>query len=35
MIIAAAAQANGCVIVTYNEKDFAGLKISNPLRKAV
>jgi predicted nucleic acid-binding protein len=35
MIIAAAAQANGCVIVTDNEKDFAGLKISNPLRKAV
>jgi len=35
MIIAAAAQANGCVIVTDNEKDFAGLKIFNPLRKAV
>jgi predicted nucleic acid-binding protein len=32
MIIAAVAEANGCVIVTDNEKDFAGLKFVNPLR---
>ena len=32
MIIAAVAEANGCVIVTDNEKDFAGLKFLNPLR---
>ena len=32
MIIAAVAEANGCVVVTGNEKDFAGLKIVNPLR---
>ena len=32
MIIAATAMANGCVIVTDNEKDFAGLNILNPLR---
>ncbi len=32
MIIAAIAEANGCVVVTDNEKDFSGLKIVNPLR---
>lgn len=32
MIIAAIAEANGCVVVTDNEKDFAGLKFVNPLR---
>jgi predicted nucleic acid-binding protein len=32
MIIAAIAEANGCLIVTDNEKDFAGLKFVNPLR---
>jgi len=32
MIIAAVAEANGCVVVTGNEKDFAGLKFVNPLR---
>jgi toxin FitB len=32
MIIAAVAEANECVLVTDNEKDFAGLKIVNPLR---
>ena len=32
MIIAAIADANECVVVTDNEKDFAGLKIINPLR---
>ncbi|WP_193540142.1 type II toxin-antitoxin system VapC family toxin [Rhodopila globiformis] len=32
MIIAAVAEANGCVVVTDNERDFAGLAIVNPLR---
>src|SRR5438132_782758 len=32
MIIAAVAEANNCVVVTENERDFAGLKIVNPLR---
>ena len=32
MIIAAIAEANDCVIVTENERDFAGLRILNPLR---
>src|SRR5436305_9612458 len=31
-IIAAVAEANNCVVVTENEKDFAGLNIINPLR---
>jgi predicted nucleic acid-binding protein len=31
MIIAAVAEANDCVLVTANEKDFAGLKIVNPM----
>jgi predicted nucleic acid-binding protein len=33
MIIAAVAEANDCVLVTDDEKDFAGLKIVNPLRR--
>ena len=32
MIVAAAAEANGCVVVTDNEKDFTGLNFVNPLR---
>jgi predicted nucleic acid-binding protein len=32
MIIAAVAEANDCVVVTENERDFAGIKIVNPLR---
>lgn len=32
MIIAAVAEANGCMIVTDNERDFSGLRIVNPLR---
>ena len=32
MIIAAVAEANNCLLVTENERDFAGLKIVNPLR---
>jgi predicted nucleic acid-binding protein len=34
MIIAAVAEANDCVLVTDNEKDFIGLKTVNPLRAA-
>lgn len=30
-IIAAVAEANGCIVVTDNEKDFTGLQIINPL----
>ena len=32
MIIAAVAEANGCILVTDNEKHFAGLKFINPMR---
>jgi len=35
MIIAAVADANNCLVVTDNEKDFAGLQFINPLRGAV
>lgn len=31
-IIAATAEANDCVVVTDNEKDFPGIRILNPLR---
>ena len=34
MIIAAVAEANDCVVVTDNEKDFVGLTIVNPLRSS-
>ena len=34
MIIAAVAEANDCVVVTDNERNFAGLEIVNPLRIA-
>jgi hypothetical protein len=34
MIVAAIADANECVVVTDNERDFAGLEIVNPLRNA-
>ena len=33
-IIAAVAEANGCVVVTDNEKDFTGIKTLNPMRGA-
>ena len=33
-IIAAIAEANGCIVVTDNEKDFAGIEIVNPCREA-
>jgi predicted nucleic acid-binding protein len=31
-IIAAVAEANDCVVVTDNERDFAGIDVVNPLR---
>ncbi len=31
-IIAAVAQANECVVVTDNERDFDGVEIINPLK---
>ena len=31
-IIAAIAEANGCVVVTDNEKDFTNVEIINPMR---
>lgn len=34
-IIAAVAEANGCVVVTDNERDFGGLEIVNPVRGAL
>ena len=33
-IIAAVAEANDCVVVTDNEKDFEGIEILNPLRSS-
>ena len=33
-IIAAIAEANGCIVVTDNEKDFGGIETINPLRRA-
>jgi toxin FitB len=32
MIVAAIAEAHGCVLVTANEEHFTGLRIVNPLR---
>lgn len=34
MIVAATAGANECVVVTDNEKDFAGIQFINPIRGA-
>jgi predicted nucleic acid-binding protein len=34
MMIAAIAEANDCIVVTGNAKDFAGIEIVNPLREA-
>ena len=33
-IIAAVAESNDCVVVTDNERDFAGVRVINPLRAA-
>jgi predicted nucleic acid-binding protein len=35
MIFAAVAEANDCIIVTDNERDFAGLAFVNPLRPSL
>lgn len=35
MIVAAVAGANECKVVTDNEKDFAGIQVVNPMRRAV
>jgi toxin FitB len=32
MIIASVAEANECLLVTDNEKDFAGIELLNPIR---
>jgi predicted nucleic acid-binding protein len=32
MIIAAVAEAHGCIVVTDNERDFVGLPVFNPMR---
>jgi predicted nucleic acid-binding protein len=34
MIVASVAEANDCILVTDNEKHFAGLKFINPMRAA-
>lgn len=34
MVIAAIGEANECVVVTDNEKDFAGFEFLNPMRQA-
>ena len=33
MIVAAVAMVNACVVVTDNERDFAGLNFINPMRQ--
>ena len=33
-IIAATAEANECIVVTDNERDFIGVETFNPLRNA-
>ena len=33
-IIAATAEANGCIVVTDNERDFPGVETFNPVRSA-
>lgn len=34
-IIAAIAEANDCVVVTDNEKDFAGVRVLNPMHDGI
>ena len=33
-IVAATAEANACIVVTDNERDFAGVETINPMRRA-
>lgn len=35
MMLAAIAEANGCILVTDNEKHFAGLRFINPMRGGI
>jgi hypothetical protein len=35
MILAAVAEANDCIVVTDNERDFTGLRFINPMRSEV
>ena len=35
MIVAAIAQANSCVVVTDNERDFVDVAMINPLRSGL
>jgi toxin FitB len=35
MLLAAIAEANNCILVTDNEKHFAGMKFINPMRGSV
>jgi toxin FitB len=35
IIIAAVAEANACIVVTDNERDFDGIEIVNPIRGAI
>jgi hypothetical protein len=32
MIVAAVAEANGCIVATDNEKDFSGVQVLTPLK---
>jgi predicted nucleic acid-binding protein len=34
-IVAAVAETNGCIVVTDNEKDFAGVQVLNPLKRSL
>jgi predicted nucleic acid-binding protein len=33
MVVAAIAEANGCLVVTDNERHFSGVEFLNPLRE--
>lgn len=35
MIVAAIGEANGCTVVTDNEKHFTDIRVFNPLRSVV
>ncbi len=35
MIVAAIAEANGCIVVTDNERDFDGIDYINPMRGSI
>ncbi len=33
VVVAAVAEVNDCILVTDNERDFAGLKVVNPMSR--